>query len=102
MKAKLAISSASLGANTSYPKANFLVVLGSLIRIQSVRHEIGKPWRWAWIAIGAIVFILIFEFMRLNLDDTAMCTGYIHSIYALLFDYVTVFAWRLGRKFKKS
>jgi hypothetical protein len=48
------------GANTSYPKASFLVVLRSLIRIQSVRHEIGKPWRWAWIAIGAIVFILIF------------------------------------------
>jgi PAS domain S-box-containing protein len=84
----------------SYPTANFLMVLGSLIRIQSLRHEIGKPWRWPWIASGAIVSILIFEFIRLNLDDAAMRAGYIHSIHALLFGYVTVLAWQIGRRFK--
>lgn len=84
----------------SYPLANFLIVLGCLLRIQALRHEIRRPWPSSWIAIGAIVPILIYEFIRLVLEDAGMRAGYIHSLYLLLFGYVTFFAWQLGRKFQ--
>jgi len=84
----------------SYPLANFLIVLGVLLRIQAFRHEIGKQWPASWLAIGAIVPILIFEFIRLVLDDVGMRVGYIHSLYVLLFGYLTFIAWQLGRKFR--
>lgn len=84
----------------SYPLANFLIVLGSFLRIQALRHEIRRPWPSSWIAISAIVPILIYEFIRLVLDDVGMRAGYIHSLYALLFGYMTVLAWQLGRKFQ--
>lgn len=84
----------------SYPGANFLLVLGCLVRIQALRHEIGKPWPASWLALGAIVSILIFEFIRLGLADAVLRIVYIHTLYALLFAYVTVFAWQLGRNFQ--
>ena len=84
----------------SYPLANFLIVLGCLLRIQALRHEIGRPWRTSWIAIGSIAPILIFEFIRLVLEDVGMRVWFIHSLYVLLFGYLSHFAWQLGQKFQ--
>ncbi|NTV68984.1 MAG: PAS domain S-box protein [Azonexaceae bacterium] len=83
-----------------YPLTNFLIVLGSLVRIQSLRHEAAAPWPASWLALGAIVPILIFEFIRLVLDDVGMRVTYIYTVYMLLFGYVSIFAWQIGRKFQ--
>lgn len=82
----------------SYPLANFLVVLGSLVRIQSLRHEVSKPWPTPWIVLGAIVSIVIFEFIRVGLDDAVLRIGYIHALLLVLFGYIAFLAWQIGRR----
>ena len=80
--------------------ANFLIVLGGLVRIQSLRHEIVAPWRSSWLAVAAIASILTFEFIRLVLDDVGLRIAYMQTIYALLAGYTAVFSWQLGPKFR--
>ena len=84
----------------SYPLANFLVVLGTLIRIQSLRHEIGKPWPMLWLVLCAIISIVIFEYIRVVLDNIVLRLGYIHFLLSLLFGYITFISWQIGRRFQ--
>jgi PAS domain S-box-containing protein len=84
----------------SYPLANFLAVLGCLVRIQSLRHEIGKPWPSAWIALVAIVSIVIFEFIRVGLEDVVLRIGYIHALLLVLFGYMAFLALQIGRRLR--
>jgi PAS domain S-box-containing protein len=84
----------------SYPLANFLVVLGTLVRIQSLRYEVGKPWPGIWVVLGAIVSIVIFEYIRVVIDDIVMRLVYMHLLLLLLFGYITFIAWQIGARFQ--
>ena len=84
----------------TYPLANFIIVYGSLIRVQSLRMELNSPWRPSLIATIAILIILIFEFLRLVIENAYLRLEFMLSIYFLLFAYSAYIAWQLSKVFK--
>jgi PAS domain S-box-containing protein len=83
----------------SYPLANFLLLSGNLLRIQSFRIELGKPWRPAGIALAAVLSIALFEFIRAQPGQEALRLHYILVLYMLTFGLSGLAAWEFSRRF---
>lgn len=83
----------------SYPLANFLMVMGSLLRIQSLRVEMNISWGRFWILACSVIPILIFEVIRVGLENTFLRMEFMFWIYAFLFGLTAWSTWQFNKKF---
>jgi PAS domain S-box-containing protein len=83
----------------SYSLANLLIFLSNLWRLQALRIELATPWRKTWLAVGAaVVYLLVFEGIRLGLGDVTLRHQFTSLVQAGLLLYLVALAWRLGRE----
>jgi signal transduction histidine kinase len=76
-----------------------LVYLISLfVYIQSLRLDLGIPWRKRWIAAAVIVIFLIFEWFHLGLQNFSLRVQFNFGVTAGLLLYLASLAWRIGRE----
>lgn len=82
----------------TYTLANFLIALGALLRIQSLRIDLGSGWRPAFIFAFALTYILCFDIIRLWFNDSVLRLQFAGLTYAGLFGYSSLVAWQFGRR----
>ncbi len=83
----------------SFPLANLLLFIGYLGRIQSLRLELVLPlWRKSWLFVSAIVFLLIFEGIRVGLQDTLIRLVFVSFYHIVMALTVAYYALRIGRE----
>ena len=80
----------------TFPFANFLMFIGVILRIQSLRLDLAVPWRTAWMMAAALLFMLGFEGISLGLGDALLRLQYNHVVFSALPLYLAALAWRIG------
>ncbi|MCX7084879.1 MAG: ATP-binding protein [Methylococcales bacterium] len=89
----------SIPAWMSFPLANVLLFLGYWGRIQSLRLELDLAlWRKSWVFVSVIVFLLIFEGIRVGLQDTHIRLGFVSFYHIVMASTVAYYALRIGRE----
>jgi len=83
---------------TTYTIAILLMMLSSLLRIQSLRLDLAIPWRARSITLATIALFLIFEWLHFDLENYVLRAQYFSGLSAGLFSYLATLAWRIGRK----
>ena len=68
------------------------------MRIQSLRLDLAAPRRMLWMMAAALLFVLGFEFIRLGLGDALLRLQYNHSVWVVMYAYLTALAWRIGHQ----
>ena len=86
----------------SFPLPNFLLFAYIMMRIQSLRIDLGAPWRCAWMSVVALSFLLGYEGIRLGLENLLLMVQFNHTVYGGLLAYLAVLAWRLGQQEQSS
>jgi diguanylate cyclase (GGDEF)-like protein/PAS domain S-box-containing protein len=82
----------------SFPFANFLMFVGVMLRIQSLRHDLGTPLPLIVMAVAAALFMLGFEGIRLGLRDELLRLQYNQTVLGVMYTYLVALAWRIGRQ----
>jgi len=67
-----------------------------LLRIQSLRLDLGIPWRWRWMAFAEIVVLLIFLNIHYGLQDYVLRAQFNSVVMAGLLFHLATLAWRIG------
>ena len=80
----------------TFPLANLLMFIAIIQHIQSLRLDLAVPWPRRVIALAALLFMLGFEGIRLGVGDALLRLQYNHSIWAVMYVYIAVLAWRIG------
>ena|GEM_PF-915706 len=80
----------------TFPLANLLMFIAIILHIQSLRLDLAVPWQMRWIALAALLFVLGFESIRLGVGDALLRLQYNQSIWAVMYVYIAVLAWRIG------
>jgi len=76
--------------------ANFLMFGGVMMRIQSLRRELGTPLPLILMVAGVALFMLGFEGIRLGLRDDLLRLQYHHTVFAVLFTWLAALGWRIA------
>ena len=84
----------------SYPLANFLLLLGTLARVQALRLMMGSRLQTSLIVQMSCIAIFVFEVIRHGPYDEALRFPFIISVYSLVFFSAAVIAWQFGTKNK--
>ena len=77
--------------------ANLLISLAIALRIQALRIEILRPWRWSWLLIGVIIHMLIFQYIHNELNNNLLRIEYTLLIYTIGFAYITIHSIELSK-----
>ncbi|MFN3495186.1 MAG: sensor histidine kinase [Hydrogenophaga sp.] len=89
---------AHVPAWVSYPLANGLIALALQIKILALRQELGLAPvpRWLWLA--PMLFVAVFEFIRLGLGWAELRFVLSMAVYASLFAAIARLSWQFGRQ----
>ncbi len=88
---------ANLSAWLSYPLANALSWMGILMQALALRRALDLTWRVKWIVLTVIVWLCIFEFFRLVLNNTEWRFAWSTFCFVLVFSDISYSAWRISR-----
>ena len=89
---KLAPTWATLGL------ANILILGSHFARIQSLRLDLGIPWKTRWMAIVATILIAIYASLHFGSQDTVMRAAFNSTVSAVFLLHLTALAWRIGNE----
>ena len=81
----------------TFPLANLLMFIAVILHIQSLRLDLAVPWRTMWMALAALLYVLGFEGIRRGLGDALLRLQYTQSVWVVMYGYIAVLAWRIGR-----
>lgn len=70
----------------------------NLLRIQSLRLDLGIPWRPLWMVLGLGVIVLIFNGIHYWLGDAVLRGQFASLVGAALIFQLSSLAWRIGRE----
>lgn len=76
--------------------ANLILLIAHLARIQSLRLDLGKPWRMRWMLAAVLIFMLVFEFLNYGLQDYLLRARLSSATSFGLVTYIVILAWRIG------
>ena len=74
-----------------------LFLLSCFIRIQSLRMDLGIPWKWRWIALATIMLYLIYLGLHYGLQNYVLRAQFLFVVLAGLILYSAWLAWCIGR-----
>ena len=78
--------------------ANFLMFVGVMMRIQSLRRELGTPLPLMLMVAAVSLFMLGFEGIRLGLRDDLLRLQFHHAVFAVLFTWLAALGWRIAQQ----
>jgi diguanylate cyclase (GGDEF)-like protein/PAS domain S-box-containing protein len=82
----------------SFPLASFLLFVGMMMRIQSLRHDLGTPFPLIGMAATTGLFMLGHEGFRLGLQDEWLRLIYSQAVLVLSYTWSAALAWRIGQQ----
>ncbi len=65
----------------SYAGANSLLLVGTLLRVQALRLDLGIPWRARWMALAALVYIMVYQAVHAGVQDEGLRLRLIYVLY---------------------
>lgn len=68
-----------------------------LIRIQSLRQDLGVPWPWRWVILAELAMSLIFNSIQYGLQNDVLRAEFNSGVLAGLLFHLVLLAWRIGR-----
>lgn len=68
-----------------------------LARIQSLRMDLGRPWRWRSMVLAEMAVFLTFIGIHYGLQDHVLRAQFNGSVMAGLLLHLAMLAWRIGR-----
>jgi C4-dicarboxylate-specific signal transduction histidine kinase len=71
--------------------------LSGFARIQSLCLDLGRPWRWRWIVLSALLITMILLGLHYGLEDHTPRKQFFSVIAAVQLAYLAALAWRIGR-----
>jgi len=89
---------AHVPAWVSYPLANGLIVLALQIKILALRQELGLAPMPRWLWLTPVLFVAVFEFIRVGLGWAELRFVLSMAVYASLFAAIARLSWQFGRK----
>ncbi len=69
---------------TSHAGANLLLMLGTLLRVQALRLDLGQPWRARWLVLATLAYILVYQGLQLAVPDEALRLRWVYVLYLAL------------------
>jgi diguanylate cyclase (GGDEF)-like protein/PAS domain S-box-containing protein len=82
----------------SFPLPNFLMFVGIMVRIQSLRLDLGAPMSLRVMAAITALFMLGHEGIRLGFQDEWLRLIYTQSIHVVMYVALAALAWRIARQ----
>jgi C4-dicarboxylate-specific signal transduction histidine kinase len=74
------------------------VTVSTLLRIQSLRMDLGIQWRARVIALISLVSMLIFEVLHRQMEANVLRAQFASTVQAWLLLHLAHLAWRIGRR----
>jgi diguanylate cyclase (GGDEF)-like protein len=78
--------------------ANVLMFVGVMMRIQSLRRELGRPLPLILMVAAVSLFMLGFEGIRLGLRNDLLRLQFHHAVFAVLFTWLAALGWRIAQQ----
>ena len=82
----------------TFPLANLLILIYILLRSQSLRLDQAKPWRSRNLVLASLVFVAVFEALRLGVGKLFWVVQYDHTVYLFGFFYLAILAYGTGKE----
>lgn len=76
--------------------AAMLARVSTLLRIQSLRLDMGIPWRWRWIILAEASMLTIFQTLYLGMQNNVLRAQFNSFVLAVLLLYLALLALRIG------
>lgn len=68
----------------------------NLARIQSLRLDLGIPWKARWIVLVFLLIQLVFNWLHFVVEDYVLRSQFTFSIGAVMLVHLSHLAWRIG------
>ncbi len=65
----------------SHAGSNLLLLVGTLLRVQALRLDLGIPWRSRWMALAAMVYIFVYQVIHVGVLDEALRLRLMYVLY---------------------
>lgn len=65
----------------SYAGANLLLIVGTLLRVQSLRLDLGIPWKTRWLAVAAFAYICVYQAIHRGIQDEGLRLKWVYVLY---------------------
>ncbi len=72
-------------------------ILSGFARIQSLRMDLGNPWRWRWIVLMALIIYMILLGLHYGLESKTSRAQFISVLGTVQLGYLASQAWRIGQ-----
>jgi C4-dicarboxylate-specific signal transduction histidine kinase len=77
--------------------AGLLFTMSCVTRIQSLRLDLGTPWRWRWIVTSVLAIFLILIGLHFGLKSPLLRAQTFSLVMASLMAHLAALAWRIGK-----
>ena len=74
----------------------FVLLVANLLRIQSLRLDLGSPWRAHWMALCALSVLAVCVGIGLGLQNQILRAQFFSAVLAIQLFYLVALAWRIG------
>ena len=65
----------------SHAGANLLLLVGTLLRVQALRLDLGTPWRARWMALATLVYIFVYQGLHVGIQDEGLRLRLMYVLY---------------------
>ena len=84
----------------TYTVANALAWVGMLMQATALRHALQKEWKVKWSALIIIVWVMVFEYIRLVLENAPLRFGWAVVMYLGAFFCIAYYARKISLKYE--
>lgn len=81
-----------------FSAANLGIYVALEMRAQALRMQLGEPEPYSRLLLGALAFLVVFEYLRIGLARSDLRFGFAVGLFALMSLRVTWWGWQLGRR----
>jgi signal transduction histidine kinase len=78
--------------------AGFGLLVANILRTQSLRLDLERPWPVKWMVLGAAAVSLIYVGIDIGMHNRLLRAEFFSLVLAVQLFYLAMLAWRIGRK----
>jgi len=83
----------------TYTVANTLAWVGLSMQVTALRHALEKKWEVKWSVLIVAVWVVVFEYFRLGLENAPLRFGWAVSMYVGAFFYIAFLARKISLQY---
>ena len=76
----------------------FALLVSNILRIQSLRLDLERPWPVQWMVLGVVSVFLVFMGIDIGLHNQLLRAEFFSLVLAVQLFYLATLAWRIGQK----